>query len=72
MVTLNALIVEEDDGRWSAQCPDLGIIVTGSSSEEAAGKLRAACEARVKDAGQGKDGGPRLKQVKCIRFKVEE
>lgn len=66
-LSVSAVIIEREDGSYTASCPELGIEVGAESSDEAFDGLRAAVQKRVREAGPGLQLNP----VKCLKFKVQ-
>lgn len=65
-ISVTAVLVEQNDGTYKANCPELGMNAEGESSEEAFENLKAEVQRKVR--GQG--GVVDLAPVKCLKFKV--
>ncbi len=65
-VSVTAVLVEQEDGTYKANCPELGVLAEGESSEEAFENLRAEVVKKVRESG----GSVELAPVKCLKFKV--
>lgn len=65
-ISVTAVLVEQDDGSYRANCPELGVDAEGESSDEAFDNLKAGVDRLVREAG----GEVELAPVKCLKFKV--
>ena len=65
-VSVSAVLVEEEDGTYKASCPEAGIEVKGTDSEDTIRALKDAVTRRIREAG----ANIQIKSVKCLKFKV--
>lgn len=66
-ISVNAVIIEKDDGSYRSVCPDLGIESTGSNADNALRNLKDAVIKHITETGADK---MRLSIVKCLKLKV--
>ncbi|MDP2689784.1 MAG: hypothetical protein Q8P48_06700 [Deltaproteobacteria bacterium] len=65
-VSVSAILIEEDDGTYTASCPEFDMAIKGGDPDEAIAELKEAVTKRIREAG----GGVQMKSVKCMKFKV--
>ncbi|MBI5642225.1 MAG: hypothetical protein HY954_01975 [Deltaproteobacteria bacterium] len=66
-VSVSAILVEMEDGTYKASCPEVGIEVRGTDSEDTIRDLKDAVIRRIREIGADKI---QLNPVKCMKFKV--
>lgn len=66
-ISVSAVLVEQEDGTYKANCPELNINANGESSEEAFTNLKDAVQRHIRETGADK---LQLNPVKCMKFKV--
>lgn len=66
-ISVNAVIIEREDGVYRAYCPDLGIDAQGKSADDALANLKDAVIRHVRGKGAS---GIRLSAVKCLKIKI--
>ena len=66
-ISVNAVIIEKDDGAYKSVCPDLGIEAAGSSADNALRNLKDAVIKHIIETGADKI---HLSAVKCMKLKV--
>lgn len=66
-ISVNAVIIEKDDGSYRAICPDLGIESQGNNADNALRNLKDAVIKHISDTGTDKI---HLSAVKCMKLKV--
>lgn len=66
-ISVSTIIVEQPDGSYRADCPDLGLSATGKNQDSALGSLKEAISKYV----EGKTRADiQLNAVKCMKFKI--
>lgn len=66
-ISVSTIIVEQPDGSYRADCPDLGLSATGKNSDAALGSLKEAITRHV----EGKSRADiQLNAVKCMKLKI--
>ncbi len=65
-VSVSAILIEENDGTYTATCPEFDLTVKGDDPDDAVADLKGAVAKRINDSG----GNVQLKSVKCMKFKV--
>lgn len=65
-VSVTAVLIEQEDGTYKANCPELAVFAEGENSEEAFENLKADVAKKVREAGAAIELSP----VKCLKFKV--
>ncbi|MBI5562825.1 MAG: hypothetical protein HY894_08270 [Deltaproteobacteria bacterium] len=65
--TVSAVLVEQEDGSYRANCPDLDVAVSGRNPDDALGNLKDAVAAKIRTVGADK---VRMNAVKCLKVRV--
>lgn len=66
-ISVNAVLVEMEDGSYKANCPDIGINAEGPNADEALQNLKGAVIQHIKDKGLD---NVQLSAVKCMKIKI--
>ncbi|TAN62933.1 type II toxin-antitoxin system HicB family antitoxin [bacterium] len=64
-ISVNAVIIENEDGTYRALCPDLSVESVGKNSDDALRNLKDAVTKHVKEKGAS------LNSVKCMKLRVQ-
>jgi hypothetical protein len=67
-ISVNAVVIEQDDGSYKAICPDLGMETKGKNGDEAVRSLKEMVTNRIREAGGA--GNVQLSSVKCLKMKI--
>lgn len=67
-ISVNAVVIEQDDGSYKAFCPDLGMEARGKNGDEAVRSLKESVVNRIREAGGA--GNIQLSSVKCMKIKI--
>ncbi len=68
-ISVNTVLVEQDDGAYKALCPDIGIEARGKNADEAVRAMKEAVIKHIKDIGGASN--LRLNAVKCMKLKIQ-
>lgn len=66
-ISVSAILIEEDGG-YRALCPEVGIEVRGTDSDDTLEALKEAVAKKVREAGPD---NIQLTPVKCMKFKIQ-
>ncbi len=67
-ISVNSVVIEQDDGSYRAFCPDLNVEAKGKNGDEAVRNLKEVVIARIREAGGAES--VQLSSVKCMKIKV--
>ncbi len=67
-ISVNAVVIEQDDGSYRAFCPDLGMEAKGKNGDEAVRSLKEMVTNRIREAGGA--ANVQLSSVKCLKIKI--
>jgi len=66
-ISVSAIITEQPDGSYRADCPDLGVSSTGKNADAALSNLKEAISKYVEGKGRAEI---QLNAVKCMKLKI--
>lgn len=66
-ISVSAILIEQEDGGYIANCPELGMNEKGENSDAALSNLKEAVARLVKEKGPD---NLQLNAVRCLKFKV--
>lgn len=66
-LSVSAVLVEQEDGSYKANCPELNIQSQGDSADDALQNLKDAVLSHVREVGSA---NIQLNAVKCLKFKI--